>query len=162
MTKKELKALPKTTKKQADQIKKRCNGLLCAISDDNIAILKLNKLPRGWKRKERIISFRAKVGCPHCQDAHKLDNMDCCSKCLWVETICEDAKFNGVNLISLCGNYPLALYFSRQEEVLEIASSPEINAASWIDNFDDCIEDARKFLDGHIEWADLVLKGEME
>jgi hypothetical protein len=140
----------RTTKKQAAMIKRR-NLALIEILDRESA-----KGPRPDSRQ--ILWWNVDIGCPHCLAVGRY-----CTACSWkipalrkrVEPqgssfmcFCTSATFGGVS------NPPLSVYYGNRAAVT-FSGSCWTNGPEW----DKAVGDTRHYLQGHVEWADAVLKG---
>ena len=147
LKKREIEVLKqvKTTKKQAKQILRRNKPMLAVIEE---AIKKYGK--RKYKDDPIWDGYEGDIGCPHCTTGANL--LHPCNKCSWnvppelglgPHAPCLGAGFGGVSMNS--------------QLVVEYDSSGEF---IWFDACSkDDLKDARKFLKGHIEWAQMVLDG---
>ena len=160
----ELLKRVKTTKAQARRILKRNLGLLEA----------LDKIPTNIKDMKRALAdgqtfdYRGDVGCPHCNSAYD------CEGCAWQEAVeepeegpvpppvdraCADAFFGGMSLYDLDEHYIVEInYRSGEEELifyLEEDCEPDADDMKLARTE---ISRCRKFLQGHVDWANYVLE----
>ncbi len=157
MTPEELKALPETTVEQAKQIKRRCQGLLDALSPEKVRPLLKGEWLTEWREEGQWNRrhFMTTVGCPHCQDV-----VGHCNDCVWPGGggfQCVNPTFNGISLRAVRANRPVRLEFGREREYFICKRITKVNRAKARE----CIRGIRAFLDGHVEWADLVIEGKM-
>ena len=153
LLKKEIRELAeiKTTKKWARQIKKR-----------NIALLKvlrsfephLKEIREGTYDKEDYIQID--IGCPHCQA------VGCCENCSWFISrldgrhleFCTNQKFGGVSFVGL-------IHYVKYDEdyaAINMEDPRKTNAKIQRGRYDR----SETFLLGHIQWADMIISGEMK
>ena len=102
-------------------------------------------------------------GCPHCNPNYQ------CHSCFWREVrkvsmnskhfACCTAKFNGVTLLDTCNflkgkaRYGFTLQYGWSDAAVKVTSC---TSAQYEKSYQRC----KKFLEGHIEWAELDCWGE--
>lgn len=137
----------KTTKTQARQIRRR-----------NVALLKHLRSLKPHLREiwddtyDKEVEKEFYTGCPHCQI-----NLDKgCLHCPWINADigrnCFDQKFGGVDL----EDADLVFYGNIDEAInnYEDFMTPQ--------RLESAYSRSQKFLLGHIQWADMIISGEME
>lgn len=145
----------RSPKEFAEQIKKRNSQLLKKL---NTLYKKHRKAPSDQWGKENVY-----IGCPHCNIKYN------CKSCVWrkvrkykirpYSVACCTAKFNGFTLMDLCSmrngvrRYGFVIEYGYSDATVRVsACSPS--------EFEKSYQRAKKFLEGHIEWAELDCWGE--
>jgi len=171
LTKREKEQLKqiKTTKQEARKIRRRNVGLLDWL-DNYVRQIEEADYAVNWVNR----MFHSKHGCPHC----KWD--EGCRNCAWYTPhlskkapstqSCPDGEgrfcllqtFGGVsysNLTQRYSRYILVCYGADMEEIWLRLGEFDPTDKKDRSRFQHELLRVRKFLLGHIEWADLILKG---
>ena len=143
----------KTTKKEAKTIKKRNKLLLKFVQPEGIKKA-LKKMDSHF-----FHNLCTEIGCPHCIKHDR----NCCA-CEWnykaksISTACLVQTFNGISGRKVRCQRNIRLSYMQETESIDFISLPyPVNKDIKKD-----IADIIKVLEGHIEWADLIISGEIK
>jgi len=161
----------KTNKEQAHQIRSRNISLLEILNyfEDMIYEDDYKDLDLWSHDGFNDVYRRIEKGCPHCQEArYKNGKPMNCKECAWTQGYrndiyaCTEQSFNGVSYRSMESYSFVSIIYGCSNAKISIGRYSFIR--SGLDDEEkemlmEEVENCRKFLNGHIEWADIILNG---